>query len=237
MRLSTLTGRSLSLEVFTPRGTAGVEDLLADGGRLAAYTALGPAFVTVSGPPAGSLQISEWLRSSHCLKAQLQLVATEFTADSVHSLLSEAVQLGIHDVLVTGSPPNTPPPASGSGKFASATELVSFVKERMGDAMRVAVCGYPRGSRGERGEYAADLAEVGRQVLAGAERVVCLPCFDAETHWSFVADARAARISCPIAPGLLPIYSAAEFRHVCRALAVDPPAWLEAKLRAAAGTK
>uniref|UniRef100_A0A7S2JL28 Methylenetetrahydrofolate reductase (NAD(P)H) n=1 Tax=Haptolina brevifila TaxID=156173 RepID=A0A7S2JL28_9EUKA len=145
--------------------------------------------------------------------------------------------MGIHDVLVTGSPPNTPPPASGSGKFASATELVSFVKERMGDAMRVAVCGYPRGSRGERGEYAADLAEVGRQVLAGAERVVCLPCFDAETHWSFVADARAARISCPIAPGLLPIYSAAEFRHVCRALAVDPPAWLEAKLRAAAGTK
>ena len=229
-------GHTLSLELFAPRSAGGVDDLLADCGRLASYSALGPAFVSVSGPVDSTLRILDHLRKTHCIRPQLQVVRSDVTEDNVLALLAEAGQLGICDLLVLGGPPNVPPPAAGSGRFASTTELVSFVKQRLGERVRVAVCGYPRGSRGERAEYGADLAELGRQVAAGAERVICLPCFDAETHWSFVADARAAGVYCPIAPGILPITNIAEFRRICHALLVEPPKWLDAKLRGATST-
>ena len=66
------------------------------------------------------------------------------TEDKVLALLAEARQLGICKMLVMGGPPNVPPPAAGSGRFASTTELVSFVKQRLGERVRVAVCGIPR---------------------------------------------------------------------------------------------
>jgi len=71
-------------------------------------------------------------------------------------------------------------------------------------------------------------------VTAGAELIVSMPCFDAETHVQYVADARAMGVRCTILPGVLPIGpAAAEFRRVCRAISVEVPAWLDEQIRSA----
>lgn len=229
-RCMALTGgtlRSLSLEIFTPRSTKGIDDLLASGGRLAAYAALGPSLVSVNGP---GLQILEHVRATHSIRPQMQISRPEVTLDSIESMLDSAMGVGVRDVLILGGQPGQ---RTAPGAFSSVLDLVRCIKERCGERMRVSVCGYPRGACGELGEYDADLQALALQVAAGAELVVSLPCFDAETHSEFAADARAAGVRCPIVPGLLPVGSvAADFRRICRAIAVEVPKWLDDQLLA-----
>ena len=230
-----LTGgmlRSLSIELFTPRSAQGVDDLLAAGGRLSEFAALGPSFVSVSGP---SLKILEHLRAAHSIRPQLQISRPEATVESVTSLLDSGLRVGVHDVLIVGS---RAAGHSSSGGFASTSDLVRFIKERYGDRMCVAVCGYPRGAGGELSDYSADLKALAQQVSTGAELVVCMPCFDAGTYATFVADARALGVRCDLLPGVLPVGAVgSEFRRVCRAIAVEVPAWLDEQIRACTTTE
>lgn len=231
-----LTGgvlRSLSVELFTPRSDQGIADLLEKGGRLAAYAALGPSFVSVYGK---SLPILEHVRNVHCIRPQLQLSRCDSTVESITSTLDAGLRVGVRDALILAGAPGQKP-ARGQRQsaegFESTLELVRFIKGRYGDRVRVAVCGYPQGTHGELDSYEADLLALAQQVAAGAELVVCLPCFDGETHTKYAADARVAGVNCPLLPGVLPVGSnEADFRRTCRAMAVDVPAWLDEQIRA-----
>ena len=223
---------TVSLELFTPRSAAGVDELLAAGGRLTQYAALGPSFVSVSGTTGASLSILEAVKKGHCIRPQLHIARAEMkNEEAVVSLVDGARRLGIVDVLVLGGAPGSMQP-SAPGSFASVTDLVGFLKRRYGDRLRIAVCGYPRGTRGEAGDYTSDLVQLGRQAAAGAEMVVSLPVFEAAEHARFVADARNAGVACPVLPGILPLCGASEFRRLCRALYVTPPAETERQLDA-----
>lgn len=230
---SSLLGRTLSIELFTPRSTAGVQELI-EGGRLDAFAALGPSFVSVSGPTtAGSLQILDHLRKAHSIHGQLQISRAEVSETDVVTQIDTVARRGVRDVLILGDSLRSAPPSRSRSGFRSVTELVRFIKGRYGDRIRIAVCGYPQGARGELGDYRSDVAELAAQVRAGAELVLCLPCFEASTFRGFVQDARAAGVSCPIAPGVLPLVEAAEFRRICRSLSVELPESLDSSLKRA----
>lgn len=224
-----------SLELFTPRSAAGVQELLAPRGRLEKYCHIGPSFVSIAGTADGALAIAEHCRKAHCIRPQLHLARSELTEEAAISLVDRALRAGCNDVLVLGGAPGTMQRDSSGGGFGSATELVAFLKRRYGERVRVSVCGFPDGSRGEAGSYAADLEQLGRQVAAGCELVVCMPTFEAAEHAKFVVDARNAGVSCPVLPGLLPLCEAAEFGRICRALHVTPPPAIEQQLTAARG--
>lgn len=216
---------SPSFEVFTPRSEHGIDDLITNG-RLSSLAALGPSFVGVHG---NGLRILEHLRCGHCIRPQLHLPRTRSTAASVVELIDSSLPLGIRDVLILGGRVGE---AAIKDGFATTLDLVCFVKERYGARIRVAVCGYPCGARGECGDYDADLSALARQVSVGAELVVCMPCFDAQTHSSYVSDARGMGVSVPVLPGVLLIRGpAGDFRRICRSIDVEIPAWLERRLK------
>lgn len=206
-------------------------------GRLPSFAALGPAFVSVAGTASGGvLQILEEVSATHCIRPQLHLPRAECTEESAVALVDSALRVGVRDVLVLGSAPGSLRPASGGG-FGSAAELVRFLRARYAERkLRISVCGFPRGASGEAGSYEGDLRELAAQTKAGASQVVCLPSFDAATHMQYVADARALGVEARVLPGLLPVLEAAEFRRICRALHVTPPAWLEARISEAAAS-
>ena len=208
----------LSLEVFTPRSAAGVNELLA---RLGAFAAIGPAFIGVSGTSPSALAIIESIKKVHCVRPMLHLPRTELTEESAISLVESALRLGTRDLLVLGGAPGSMQPPAVGGGFGSATELVTFLKRRFGDRLRVGVCGYPRESRGECDSYDADLEQLAAQVAAGAELVLSLPTFDATALMSFAADAKRAGVACPVKAGLLPLTS--DMRRLCASLHVTPP--------------
>jgi methylenetetrahydrofolate reductase (NADPH) len=226
---SPLIGRTLSLELFAPRSTAGIDDLLAPHGRLEQYASRGPAFIGVSGGGDDAIRIMQHIRKVHSIRPQLHLPVKGATKENVGLRLNSAMLCGVRDVLVLASVParQVVPP----GGFATATDLVRWIHKQYNHRLRIAVSGYPRGCCGEHGNYESDLAELARQISAGASLVICLPCFDMESFSRFVADARGVGVDCAIVPGLLPISDAIEFRRITRALVIEPPAWLEAKLQ------
>ena len=230
-----LAAASVSFEFFTPRSTQGVEELCAPQGRLSNYAALGPTFVSVSGAAGGNtLALLESIKKMHCIRAQLHLPRAELSEDAVVSLVDGAMRVGVADVLVLGGAPGSVQQAAAGG-FGSATDLVTFLKKRYGGRLRVAVCGYPCGARGEAGDHAADLKQTALQVAAGAECVMSLPIFDVASYKTYVDELRAAGVGAavPVLPGILPLCAPAEFRRLCRSLHLTPPAEVEAQLNAA----
>jgi len=224
-----------SVELFTPRTPQGIEELSS---RIEEFAKRGPSFIGINGTDASSaLAIAEGIRARHCIRPQLHVQRTGSTQASVTALLDAALKVGTRDVLLLGGNPGTLNAASSKlpGAFGSTAEMVAFVKGTYGDQLRVAVCGFPRSAAGEAGEYAADLAELVKQVAAGAESVVCLPTFDASEFASYVADCAKSNLSCQMLPGLLPIRDHEEFRRICRALHLTPPTWLSQRLSSGDG--
>lgn len=218
----------LSFELFTPRSANGVAQLC-EGGRVAAYASLGPRFIGVSGPDdSGTLALLECIKKSHCIRPQIHLSCAGLTEYTATSFVDRALRIGVMDVLVLGG-------GAAGGSFTSVTNLVGFLKKRYGGRLHIAVCGYPRGARGQAGDHAADLAQAAQQVAAGAECVVSLPTFDAASHVAFVAELRAAGVgdAVPILPGILPLCELGELRRLCRTLQVTLPNAVEQQLCAA----
>lgn len=195
--------------------------------RLAEFAKRGPKFISVSGTVSGgALRIAEDIRTKYSIRPQLHVQRAGSTGASVAGMLDMALKVGVRDVLLLGGEPGTLNNVAGGSEFASTADMVAFIKSRYGEQIKVAVCGFPRGSVGEAGEYSADLKELTKQVAAGAESVVCLPVFEAHAFATFVSDVSKAGLQCTVLPGLLPLREASEFHRMCRALHVTPPAWL-----------
>ena len=153
-----------SLEIFAPRSSAGVDELLRS--RLAEFAKRGPKFISVSGSVAsGALRIAEDIRNKYSIRPQLHVQRSGSTESSVTVMLDDALKAGVRDVLLLGGEPGTLNTALGNGDFKSTGDMVMFIKARYGEQLRVAVCGFPRGTVGEAGDYTADLAELTKQVI------------------------------------------------------------------------
>ena len=92
--------------------------------------------------------------------------------------------------------------------FATAAELVRFVRTEFGQSFCIAVAGYPEGCTGTgRGspEYLRDLKAIKAKVDAGAEFIVTQLFFSLDLFFAYVADCRQLGIQVPIIPGIMPI--------------------------------
>ena len=146
-------------------------------------------------------------------------------AETLTHLASE----GLENVLaLRGDPPkgaaNFEPVADG---FSHANELVAFV--RANTSLCVGGACYPE-KHPEAPSADADLANLVRKVRAGAEFLITQLFFDADDYSAFVARARAAGITVPIVPGIMPVVSAANARRMAQLCGSRIPDELEARL-------
>lgn len=130
------------------------------------------------------------------------------------------------------------------GGFSSALDLVKYIRATHGDFFCVSVAGYPEGhpnrikkvanaeqlTESERsrlvyqddGEYvchdddfAIEIAYLKEKVDAGADFIITQLFFDVNVFLDFVKACRAAGISCPIMPGIMPIMSYGGLKRMC----------------------
>ena len=108
------------------------------------------------------------------------------------------------------------------GGFACALDLVRHIRARHGDAFGIAVAGYPEAHpdaivddpAAMKAAYDRDLAYLKQKVDAGADLVVTQLFYDATKFVSFEADCRAAGITVPIIPGIMPIMTYGGFKRM-----------------------
>jgi methylenetetrahydrofolate reductase (NADPH) len=84
---------------------------------------------------------------------------------------------------------------------------VRYIKQKHGDYFGIAVAGYPEGHI-DAVSYEEDLKHLKDKVQAGADVIVTQLFYDADNFIKWCADVRAAGITVPILPGIMPIICA-----------------------------
>ncbi len=206
---------AISVEFFPPKTPEG-EAALAS--RIPAIKRLRPAFVSVTYGAGGSGRDSTlaWvkrLKQEFAFDVMCHLTCVGQSRAEVEAVLDQLSALGVDKIIaLRGDPPR------GVDAWAPHPEGYLYASELTAAAARrgfsVAVAGFPE-VHPESKSRDSDLEYLKKKVDAGAESVTTQLFFDNEDYYRFVERARAAGITVPIVPGILPFRTVAELRRFC----------------------
>jgi methylenetetrahydrofolate reductase (NADPH) len=222
------TERTFSLEFFPPRTPEGFAKLRATRRQLAQ---LKPAFCSVTFGAGGSTRegtlatVLEFRAEG--LEGVPHVSCIGGTRDSVREVLAQYRDRGIrHLVALRGDLPSG---VGEAGDFRYASELVAFIRQETGDWFHVDVAAYPEYHPQARSAQ-EDLAAFKRKVDAGADSAITQYFFNPDAYWHFVDACRAAGVTVPIVPGIMPIGSFSKLARFSDACGAEIPRWIRKKL-------
>ncbi len=196
-----------SFEFFPPKTDDGVRQLFE---TVEALRPLGPAFVSVTYGAGGStrqrtLELVARLKRETEVEAVAHVTCVGSSRQEIEHVLDEIAGAGIHNVLaLRGDPPRGQPAFQPHPEgFRYASELISFIRESGRWSFCIGAAAYPEGHVETR-DLSLDLAHLAAKVAAGADFLVTQLFFQNSHYFRFVERARAAGISVPILPGIMP---------------------------------
>jgi methylenetetrahydrofolate reductase (NADPH) len=227
-------GRPLfSFEFFPPKTEAGIANLEH---AIAELEDLAPDFVSVTYGAGGStrdrtVDLVTRIQRDHGFLAMAHLTGIASARAEVAALVARLVDAGIENLIpLRGDRPtgvdNFVPPADA---FAHASDLLAFIRQRYGQRLCLAGAGYPEGHP-ECRDLALDMQHLVTKVRAGVDFIITQIFFDNRRYFDFVARARAAGISVPIIPGIMPITDVAQIQRMTQMCGASIPAVLLAEL-------
>lgn len=136
--------------------------------------------------------------------------------DKLDDALAKAKAGGCQNILaLRGDPPlgssTWEPVPTG---FSTAAELVRYIRAEYGDYFCISVAGFPAGhpeTSADTGGEAQELAWLKEKVEAGADFIFTQMFYDVDLFVGWVRKVRAAGITVPIVPGIMPIQAYATF--------------------------
>ena len=192
---------------------------------------LAPKYVSVTYGAGGSTRerthatVTRIQRDTN-LEAAAHLTCVGATRDEIDAIARQYWDDGIkHIVALRGDPVEgigekyTPHP----GGYAYAEDLVKGLKA-IAD-FEISVAAYPE-VHPEAASAESDLDNLKRKIDAGATRAITQSFFDVELFLNFVERARAAGITVPIVPGILPVSNFQRIKQFCEQTGTSVPGWM-----------
>lgn len=225
-------GRPLfSFEFFLPKAPEDLDKFIAD---VKALKDLRPDYVSLTYGAGGSgrertVEAAGRIQNETGLTTACHLTCIAHTRGEITAVLDRLTVLGIrHLVALRGDAPKDQPVLPpGQRDFGYASDLVAFVKKRGG--FRMAVAGYPE-THPEAVSADDDLARFAAKSAAGADWAITQLFFDSKDYFAFVRRARAAGVTAPIVPGIMPVTGYAQLKRFTAMCGARIPAELEARL-------
>jgi methylenetetrahydrofolate reductase (NADPH) len=222
----------VSFEFFPPKSDEAEANLWKAVQRLAP---LEPDFVSVTYGAGGSTRerthrtVSRIL-SETSLKPAAHLTCVEASRDEVDEVIRDYKALGVnHIVALRGDPPGGAgiggayqPRADG---YANATELAQAITRVGGFDITVGV--YPE-RHPESPSIDHDIDVLKAKIDAGATRAVSQFFFDMDAFLRFRDRIRAAGVTIPLIPGIMPVSNFTGLTRMCGACGASIPDWLKA---------
>lgn len=227
---------TISFEFFPPKSPEAENTLFAE--TVPSLQKLGPSFISVTygaggGTRATTLRIVERVRQQFGIESMAHLTCVGSTRDMLASVLDEAHDRGIDNILALRGDP-----AKGQttfqqteGGFAHAVELIGLVKSR--NCFGVGAACYPEGHI-ECPDKRLDWDRAAAKVDAGAEFLITQLFYDHRDFLAMEDYLRNKNVTVPIVPGVLPFLNAEQikrFTTLCGAKLSEP---LQKKLDALA---
>jgi methylenetetrahydrofolate reductase (NADPH) len=228
MRIDELLGTArepvFSFELFPPRTPQGEADLAA---ALPGLAALRPAFFSVTygaggTTPGRTLEVVRHLREELGIEAMAHLTCVNATVGQLRGTLDGLRAAGVENVLaLRGDPPR------GQERWTQTVGGLEFSR----DLVELMAADYDFAIGGaafpETHIHAVsaedDLRHLKAKVEAGVRFLITQMFFDTRLYFDFVDRARAAGITVPIVPGVMPILSSAGVRRMAELSAARLP--------------
>ena len=217
----------VSFEFFPPK-TEKMEEILWD--SIQRLAPLEPAYVSVTYGAGGSTRQRTHatvvrIRRETVLEPAAHLTCVGSTREEIDEIARQYWRSGIrHVVALRGDPPEdvdryVPHP----GGYAYASDLVAGLK-RVAD-FEISVAAFPE-VHPQAASAEADLDNLKRKIDAGATRAITQFFFDADIYLRFLDRARAAGVTVPIVPGILPVTNFARVVQFAAICGTRVPGWM-----------
>ena len=217
----------ISFEFFPPKSEKMEDVLWASIRRL---EPLGPRFVSVTYGAGGSTRerthaIVTKVNRETSLTAAAHLTCVAAARAEVDAVAKHYWESGIrHLVALRGDPPQ------GDGRFTPHPEGYNNAAELIEGLLRVApfeisAAAYPEGHP-EASSPQAELDYLKRKVDAGATRLITQLFYDIDNYLRWVDRVRAAGITVPIVPGIMPVLNFQQVKRFCGMTGAHVPDWL-----------
>ena len=222
-----MNDKTFSIEFFPPQTAEGVEKLRLVRDKLAA---LKPAFFSVTYGAGGSTRERTFSTVREIVAAGLDaaphLSCIGSSRESIRGILAEFQAEGIRRVVALRG--DLPSGMADPGEFRYANELVEFIRAETGDHFHIEVSAYPEWHPQARSAD-DDLQAFVRKVNAGANSAITQYFYNADAYFHFVDAVRAAGVTIPIVPGIMPIASFSKLARFSDACGAEIPRWMRKK--------
>jgi methylenetetrahydrofolate reductase (NADPH) len=183
---------------------------------IATLRPLRPDFVSVTYGAGGStrdrtIELVTQIKRDTGIEAMAHLTCVGHTADELADILDRLEASGVENVIaLRGDPPKGQKVFTrAEGGFGHGSELASFIRSRW--PFCVAGAAYPE-PHVESTEPEQDVRYAKVKQDAGVEALITQLFFEPDDFFRFVRRARAAGVTVPIVPGVMPITSAKQLR-------------------------
>ena len=222
-----MNDKTFSIEFFPPQTAEGVEKLRLVRDKLAA---LKPAFFSVTYGADGSTRERTFSTVREIVAAGLDaaphLSCIGSSRESIRGILAEFQAEGIRRVVALRG--DLPSGMADPGEFRYANELVEFIRAETDDHFHIEVAAYPEWHPQARSAD-DDLQAFVRKVNAGANSAITQYFYNADAYFHFVDAVRAAGVTIPIVPGIMPIASFSKLARFSDACGAEIPRWMRKK--------
>ena len=226
--LGSKNGLRVSFEFFPPKTPAMEEGLWRAIERLAP---LSPSFVSVTYGAGGSTRERTHatvlrLLNETGLRPAAHLTCVAATKGEVDDVVRAYAEAGVrHIVALRGDPLGGVGAAyqPHPGGYDNAAALVAGIGAVGG--FEISVAAYPE-KHPESASIAADIDMLKRKVDAGARRAITQFFFDNDLFEAYLERVRAAGITIPIVPGIVPVHSFPQVARFAERTGASVPAWL-----------
>lgn len=195
-----------SLEFFPPKDPQKIETTKSLMKRMAR---LDPHFMTVTYGAGGGTRVltgelTAYIAGELSIPAVAHLTCVGHSREEIRSVLDALENSGISNVLaLRGDPPKGQDTFEvHPDGFTCARDLCRFIVDRGG--FSAAVAGYPE-CHHDAADWDSELNYLREKQEAGAEVIITQLFFEAELYFRYTERARAAGVTLPIVPGIMPI--------------------------------
>lgn len=208
---------TVSVEFFPPK------DALAAGVMLQTAKTLQPMgidFASITYGAGGTSRDTTLSYGGELVKAGFPLIGhltcVGHARSELEAIIQQYAKAGFSGILaLRGDPPKGQATFERHPEgFAHAFELVRLISQAHPDRFAVGVAGFPE-RHPDALDDASDIRFLAEKIAAGADFVTTQLFFDNADYFRFVESVRAAGVSVPILPGIMPVLSLKQARNFC----------------------
>ncbi len=224
---------AISFEFFPPKTAEGDASLLEK--TIPELMSLRPDYCSVTYGAGGStrdktLMIVDRIQREHKLTAMSHLTCVNSTKDELATVLKQAKDLGIKNILaLRGDPPGgTGEFKKTEGGFEFSYELVAYLKEL--NEFSIGVAGFPEGHIACKEGKHVDWQRLKDKIAHGADFVITQLFFDNADFFEFRDYLTKQGVKVPIIPGIIPVMSGSQIKRFTALCGAQLPAKLLSRL-------